>query len=83
LTVLTGGEHRDFRAPQGARALLRRAQNIRRQLGGAPSIMSLFPDKPKAMHWSTYERLFERAERAELIHLPASQKWLDRLKLRI
>lgn len=36
---------------------LRRAQSIRRRLGGSGDITDPFPAKPKHMHWSTYARL--------------------------
>jgi hypothetical protein len=44
--------------------LMHRAQNIRRQLGGDGNLLDLFPEKPKGMHWKTYERLRELSERA-------------------
>jgi hypothetical protein len=37
--------------------LVTKAQKIRRRLGGSASLMEPFPDKPKGMHWQTYERL--------------------------
>ena len=39
---------------------LRRAQAVRMKLGSSGSMAVPFPDKPKGMHWRTYERL--RAE---------------------
>jgi hypothetical protein len=49
-------------APRGRN--IRRAQEIRLRLGGSASLIDPFPGKPKGMHWSTYARLHERAERA-------------------
>ena len=50
--------------------LLTRAQDIRMRLGGSGSLMDFFPEKPKGMHWQTYERLrlvSERFAQASLI----------------
>ncbi len=33
------------------------AHKIRTRLGGSPSLIDLFPFKPKGMHWRTYEKL--------------------------
>jgi hypothetical protein len=33
------------------------ARKIRMRLGGGENIMAPFPDKPKGMHWRTYDRL--------------------------
>ena len=33
------------------------AQKIRKQLEGSTDIFDAFPDKPKGMHWTTYDRL--------------------------
>jgi len=44
---------------------MEQAQKIRMRLGGSGSIDEAFPDKPKGMHWSTYNRLEARAEQLE------------------
>lgn len=44
---------------------MEQAQKIRMRLGGSGSIDEAFSDKPKGMHWSTYNRLEARAERLE------------------
>jgi hypothetical protein len=33
------------------------AQKIRERLGGSTDIFDAFPDKPRGMHWKTYDRL--------------------------
>jgi hypothetical protein len=43
---------------------LGRAQKIRLRLGGSPESED-FPDKPKGMHWRTYERLCRVHDAAE------------------
>jgi hypothetical protein len=45
--------------------LISSARKIRMQLGGGPSLFEPFPDKPRGMHWSTYERLRARAQASE------------------
>jgi hypothetical protein len=35
---------------------LGKSQKIRMRLGGSPNMSEEFPDKPKGMHWRTYER---------------------------
>jgi hypothetical protein len=34
-----------------------KARKIRMQLGGGPNIAAAFPEKPKGMHWRTYDRM--------------------------
>jgi hypothetical protein len=36
---------------------LGKSRKIRMRLGGSPNMSEEFPDKPKGMHWRTYERL--------------------------
>ena len=40
----------------GAPARAGKSQKIRLQLGGSPNMLEEFPEKPKGMHWRTYER---------------------------
>ena len=35
---------------------LGKAQKIRMQMGGSQNMFEPFPDKPKGMHWRTYDR---------------------------
>ena len=41
---------------------LSKAQKFRQRLGGSPCTDDSFPEKPKGMHWRTYDRLIERGE---------------------
>jgi hypothetical protein len=59
---------------------LHRAQDIRRRLGGSANMMEPFPEKPKGMHWSTYERLWWEHHEAEMEQLLAMREWLDKLE---
>jgi hypothetical protein len=44
---------------------LSQAQKLRLRLGGSPCTLDPFPEKPRGMHWSTFQRLAARAEKAE------------------
>lgn len=48
---------------------LHRAQDIRERLGGSSCIMDPFPTKPRGMHWDTFERLQQEADRLEMVFL--------------
>src|SRR5450631_3394674 len=45
--------------------LMRKAQKLRRQLGGSGSLWKPFPEKPPVMQWRRYERVKELAMNAE------------------
>src|SRR5271155_3260579 len=47
------------------RRSIRRARNLRIRLGGGPSLLERFPDKPLRMHHRTYYRLFGQVMAAE------------------
>jgi hypothetical protein len=59
---------------------LHRAQKIRKQLGGSANMTEPFPEKPKGMHWRTYERLWQEHHEAELEQLSKMRQWLDKLE---
>jgi len=42
-----------------------RAHSLRRKLGGSPGFDQPFPDKPKGMHWKTYNRICEEIDMLE------------------
>lgn len=54
------------RENRGDRAL-RVCQDIRERLGGSRSLAKPFPEKPKGMHWRTYNALRARAKEAEAV----------------
>jgi hypothetical protein len=59
---------------------LRRAQKIRERLGGSASLMDPFPEKPKGMHWRTYEWLWWRHYEADMEQLAGVRNWLDKVE---
>ncbi len=70
-------------ASQGADAMRRacyRAFAIRGRLGGRGSLNDPFPEKPRGMHWTTYERLREREQRAQGVWCVSAIRLLGRLR---
>jgi hypothetical protein len=59
------------------------ASRIRQQLGGSPSLAAPFPDKPKGMHWTTYERRRARGQAYEQRGLAGMAAAVERLRRRI
>jgi hypothetical protein len=62
---------------------LHKAQAIRERLGGSANTMEPFPEKPKGMHWRTYERLWYEHHEAEMKQLAGMREWLDRLERKV
>jgi hypothetical protein len=46
-------------------------------------MMEPFPEKPKGMHWKTYERLWREHHEAEMEQLVGMRKWLDKLEEKV
>jgi hypothetical protein len=59
---------------------LHKAQAIREGLGGSANMMEPFPERPKGMHWSTYNRLWWEHQEAEMAHLAGMRAWIDRME---
>jgi hypothetical protein len=62
---------------------LRRAQKIRKRLGGSANMREPFPERPKGMHHDTYMRLFLEHHEAEWEHLVGMQEELNKLQQHI
>jgi len=62
---------------------LHRAQDIRRQLGGSANMMEPFPERPKGMHWMTYERLWREHDQAEMEQLAGMRERLDKFEMKV
>jgi hypothetical protein len=59
---------------------LHKAQAIRKRLGGSANMMEPFPEKPKGMHWSTYDRLFCEHHESEMEQLIGMREWLGKME---
>jgi len=62
---------------------IRKARKMRERFGGGENLMAPFPDKPKKMHWRTYDRLVSRyadalARATSHIHLPRGTNTMRR-----
>lgn len=62
---------------------IRKANKIRRRLGGRGGRVNRFPWKPTGMHWRTYRRLREEAELAELQGMAAIVGALQQMDSRL
>ena len=62
---------------------LRRAQKIREGLGGSTNMMEPFPEKPKGMHWKTYDQLWREHHEAEMERLAGMREWLDKFEKKV
>jgi len=62
---------------------LHRAQDIRRRLGGSANMMEPFPEKPKGIHWKTYERHMWEHHEAEMEQLTEMREWLDKFEKKV
>jgi hypothetical protein len=62
---------------------LHKALSIRKRLGGSVNMTKPFPEKPKGMHWSTYERLWWEHHEADMEQLAGMREWLDRLEKKV
>jgi hypothetical protein len=62
---------------------IRRARKLRTRLGGGPSIVDPFPEKPPRMHRRTYGRLFSKAEAVQECWIGLSRDYLRRHNPRV
>jgi hypothetical protein len=62
--------------------VIAKAQKIRMRLGGSRSGLGKFPEKPKGMHWRTFERLRRSHDEAQARSMTDTSQYLDRLRRR-
>jgi hypothetical protein len=61
---------------------LGKSQKIRMRLGGSPNMLEAFPEKPKGLHWRTYDRLRRAHNVAEKRSTIGLMRFLNRLRRR-
>lgn len=59
-----------------------KAQGIRTKLGGSANLAIPFPEKPKGMHWKTYQKLQMESMRSEGQHLQYLDKYFKQMTSR-
>jgi hypothetical protein len=62
---------------------LHKAQSIRERLGGSANMMTPFPERPKGMHWETYERLWWEHHETEIEQILGMREYLDRIEKKL
>ncbi len=62
---------------------LRKAQKIRKLLGGTGNMMEQFPSKPKRMRWTTYWRLLAAHDAFAEVSLAGMARWVGLWKERL
>jgi hypothetical protein len=60
-----------------------KCQKIRMDLGGSPNMLEEFPDKPKGMHWRTYDLIRTTYDRAQKQSMTGLMRSADRMKSRL
>jgi hypothetical protein len=67
----------------GMTRALRRAQAIRKRLRGSTNMTEPIPEKPRGMHWQTYERLWWEHHEADMEQLIGMREWLDKFERKV
>jgi hypothetical protein len=60
-----------------------KAQAILKCLGGSAHMMEPFPERPKGMHWKTYEIPPRGAPTTTMEQLIGMSEWLDKLEKKV
>ena len=59
---------------------LEKAQKIRMRLGGSPNMLETFPEKPKGLHWRTYDRLRRAHDMAQERSMIGLMQFINRVR---